>query len=201
MLHLRSVAVVTLTLAALAVVALPTACSAKDVCTPGQSVACTGPGGCAGGQVCAADGTGYGACACGASDSGVPNDGAAGDSAPGDGGEAGAPKHGAMHITWSLKSGSNPSTCAAMGGVTVDVVLTSSADGGVSEKKFPCADGSGDVTGLDFDGYAVSVSLLDGSSLAAGTAPVQNVTLGATGCDAIIAGDCAKNVPVVISAL
>jgi hypothetical protein len=36
------------------------------VCTPGASVACVGTGGCAGGQVCKADGSGYGACNCGA---------------------------------------------------------------------------------------------------------------------------------------
>src|SRR5258708_16718185 len=36
------------------------------VCTPGASVACIGAGGCAGGHVCKADGSGYGACNCGA---------------------------------------------------------------------------------------------------------------------------------------
>ena len=45
-------------------------------CTPGQSVACTGPGGCAGGQVCAAEGTSFGPCQCGATmpDASVPLD-------------------------------------------------------------------------------------------------------------------------------
>lgn len=33
-------------------------------CVPGQSIACVGPGGCAGGQVCNAAGSGYGACDC-----------------------------------------------------------------------------------------------------------------------------------------
>lgn len=33
-------------------------------CTPGVSIPCTGPAGCAGGQVCLADGTGYGICDC-----------------------------------------------------------------------------------------------------------------------------------------
>jgi hypothetical protein len=35
------------------------------VCAAGQSIACTGPGGCASGQVCKADGTGYEPCVCG----------------------------------------------------------------------------------------------------------------------------------------
>ncbi|HEY1088598.1 MAG TPA: hypothetical protein VGE37_12925, partial [Archangium sp.] len=35
------------------------------VCTPGRSESCIGPGGCAGGQQCNAEGTGFGACDCG----------------------------------------------------------------------------------------------------------------------------------------
>jgi hypothetical protein len=34
------------------------------LCVPGASVSCTGPGACAGGQVCAVDGMSYGACEC-----------------------------------------------------------------------------------------------------------------------------------------
>ena len=41
------------------------ATSGGQVCTPGQSVSCVGPGACAGGQVCEADGMSFGACACG----------------------------------------------------------------------------------------------------------------------------------------
>jgi hypothetical protein len=33
-------------------------------CTPGQSMACTGPGGCAGAQICAVNGRGFAACLC-----------------------------------------------------------------------------------------------------------------------------------------
>jgi MYXO-CTERM domain-containing protein len=35
------------------------------VCNPGQSIECTGPGACKGGQVCLPDGSGYGVCDCG----------------------------------------------------------------------------------------------------------------------------------------
>ena len=58
----------------LAVATICTGCSAESrahdsgvtrVCEPGRSVACIGTGGCAGGQECLADGTGYGLCACG----------------------------------------------------------------------------------------------------------------------------------------
>jgi hypothetical protein len=34
------------------------------LCVPGASVACVGPGGCSGGQVCSADGTSFGTCDC-----------------------------------------------------------------------------------------------------------------------------------------
>jgi hypothetical protein len=38
--------------------------STPPPCVPGQSIACTGPGGCISSQVCNAQGSGYGACAC-----------------------------------------------------------------------------------------------------------------------------------------
>ncbi len=41
------------------------ACGSDPVCAPGASVACVGAGGCMGGQVCNAAGSGFGACACG----------------------------------------------------------------------------------------------------------------------------------------
>jgi hypothetical protein len=34
------------------------------LCQPGRSLACTGPGGCSGGQICNADGSGWGSCVC-----------------------------------------------------------------------------------------------------------------------------------------
>lgn len=48
----------------LGVVCLLAGCESQ-VCTPGTSVACVGAGGCAGGQVCNAEGSGFGACDCG----------------------------------------------------------------------------------------------------------------------------------------
>ncbi|MFK8003078.1 MAG: hypothetical protein AB8H86_26145 [Polyangiales bacterium] len=44
--------------------------STPSTCTPGASVACVGAGGCAGGQVCNADGTAFGECMCGGADTG-----------------------------------------------------------------------------------------------------------------------------------
>jgi hypothetical protein len=40
--------------------------SGAVLCTPGQSIACVGPGACQGGQVCMPAGNGYGPCECGA---------------------------------------------------------------------------------------------------------------------------------------
>lgn len=52
-------------------------------CTPGESRACTGVGGCSGGQVCAADGSRYEACDCGQAnlDAGVTADAGTGGGA------------------------------------------------------------------------------------------------------------------------
>lgn len=51
--------------------------SPSHLCTPGASVACVGAGGCSGGQVCNAEGSGFGACDClGGVDSGVGDAGA-----------------------------------------------------------------------------------------------------------------------------
>ncbi len=44
--------------------------SAKSSCIPGQSVACTGPAGCAGGQICDSTGKAFNACVCGVTDGG-----------------------------------------------------------------------------------------------------------------------------------
>lgn len=69
-------------LAALAFSLLVAGCGGGDepLCTPGASVACVGTGGCAGGQVCNADGTGFGACSCGPGPDGGTNDSGMNDS-------------------------------------------------------------------------------------------------------------------------
>jgi hypothetical protein len=73
-------------------------CGSSDepACTPGASVACVGTGGCAGGQVCNAAGSGFGACECalpadaGSVDAGADDmsvaDAGAGDMSVADGG-------------------------------------------------------------------------------------------------------------------
>jgi hypothetical protein len=70
-------------------------------CTPGQSIACVGSGGCSGGQACTSDGSGYGACECAAgsdggdASTGTGSDGATGEAGKPDAGpEAGAPDAG-----------------------------------------------------------------------------------------------------------
>lgn len=57
---MRSVAI------AVGILCIAAAAPAKAArCTPGQSIACVGPGGCKGGQVCNPDGHSFGACDCG----------------------------------------------------------------------------------------------------------------------------------------
>jgi hypothetical protein len=48
-----------------ATAAAPAAAVPARACTPGASQACVGRGGCAGGQACLADGSGFGPCDCG----------------------------------------------------------------------------------------------------------------------------------------
>jgi len=55
----------------------------ERTCVPGQSVACTGPGGCRGGQACAADGRSYEACACASSGAGGTRPGSGGQTSSG----------------------------------------------------------------------------------------------------------------------
>lgn len=78
--------------AALGVLAGATACTTKQVCTPGETRACLGPGQCAGAQFCTESGAGFSACDCGTtgggggSDAGAGGGGAGGGSATGGGG-------------------------------------------------------------------------------------------------------------------
>jgi hypothetical protein len=59
-------------------------------CVPNQSIACVGPGGCAGGQACNADGTAYSPCDCGSADDAGGGDATTGDAAT-DGAFTGGP--------------------------------------------------------------------------------------------------------------
>ena len=66
------------------------ACSSSEsttdgVCSPGESIACTGPGGCSGGQACKADGAGYDDCVCGSDLDGGAEPGATGGQGTGGG--------------------------------------------------------------------------------------------------------------------
>lgn len=82
----------------LGAVLLLSACEpAGATCVTGQSVACTGTGGCSGSQVCGADGT-FGPCACDGDDAG-PVDGGPPDAGPGDAGtDAPAPACGDLTV-------------------------------------------------------------------------------------------------------
>lgn len=59
-------AIVKAVFVALVALAVDAGCSSSPAsrCTPGASVACAGPGGCAGAQVCSADGASFGSCVC-----------------------------------------------------------------------------------------------------------------------------------------
>jgi hypothetical protein len=74
--------------------AKPASTAPKPACTPGVSQACVGVGGCAGGQACLDDGSGFAPCQCApasepASEEAPPSDENAGDQAPADTRESG----------------------------------------------------------------------------------------------------------------
>jgi hypothetical protein len=50
----------------------PSGAPAAHACVPGTTQSCVGPAACAGGQACLADGSGYGACDCGAATPAAP---------------------------------------------------------------------------------------------------------------------------------
>ncbi len=110
--------------------------SGSKTCVPGESVACVGAGGCAGGQMCNAEGSGFGACDCGSTaDAGHV------DAGHGDGGvDGGSPEGGARdaggdagpcdpvmqtgcgatgRCTWVMDDGGTQLACVADG--TLDV--------------------------------------------------------------------------------
>lgn len=65
--------------------ALVCACSSSNVCTPGVTQACLGPGACQGVQACMSSGTGFGACDCGGNPpDAAPADAPSPDAAPSD---------------------------------------------------------------------------------------------------------------------
>ena len=199
----------------LAAVAGVAACSSSSggsgtACTPGASVACVGVGGCSGGQTCASDGSGYGACACGGNVDASANDGsvdaganrdaaadAGGSDAPAD---VATPTLGAVHVIWSLQKMGSATTCANVAGaVGVGITVTKMGATTGQSDIYGCTAGSGDSLDLPFGVYSVAVDLLNAQSQSLGSAPTQVVTLAASPCDQIIHGDCVKNVSATIT--
>ncbi len=98
-------------------------CGSQQVCTPGETQLCNGPGACQGSQICNADGTAFGNCDCGntstggAGGSGVQDGGTAGNGAPGGSGGT-VSTGGAGGSSGTAGAGGQPtSTC---GNSTVD---------------------------------------------------------------------------------
>lgn len=170
-------------------------------CTPGTSTACVGPGGCAGGQTCNAQGSGYGACDCSTpvTDSASNDSGGSTDAvAEAEGDSAVAPTEGALRVTWTLKQQDGGALgCGQFPGARVSVVLTDQ-DAAFSDHEFQCTFGQGDILDRAFGLYTYSASLVNDAG-ALGYAPTAQVELVASPCDQILAGDCAQTVTVVIT--
>lgn len=95
------------------------------VCAPGQSISCTGPAGCKGGQACKADGSGYEACDCGSAGAGGASGGAGG---VGGAGGAGGAQGGAG-------AGGGPPVCGAEACSNTCAVID---ECGLKVSCFPC---------------------------------------------------------------
>lgn len=109
------------------------------------------------------------------------------------------PTQGALHLTWTLQQGGSAVTCAQVAGQAgVSVLLTPSGSTSSIQRTLPCEPGGGDVTGIPFGGYTVTIDLINSQSLSLGSAPAQSVTLAASPCDRIVSGDCAKNLSVTV---
>lgn len=141
--------------------------SAAPVCTPGMSVACTGAGGCAGGQTCNAEGTAYGACDCSGTDAGPAVD--AGPVADG-GSDAGAEDGGpgtcdvvantgcgaGERCAWAIPAaGTGEARCAPEGTVDAGEECTGDPESGLDD----CRGGLVCVTGT-----CRAICALDGST-------------------------------------
>lgn len=190
-----------------AVVVVLAACSDETddastamACTPGASVACTGAGGCAGGQVCKADGSGFDTCVCGAGADGGSS-GSSGSSGSGPTDSGSAPKYAEVRVTFTLESsGSGTTTCAANPSIVqVSATLTPAGGTGITKtNSFPCAEATGKVSGIDFGAYKLVVDALNSEALSLGSSAPQDLKLEASPCDAIDGNQCVKNVNVVI---
>jgi hypothetical protein len=92
-----------------ALVGLGASCSSTptDLCVPGHSVACAGPAGCSGEQVCASDGQSYGGCLCGSS---------AGTGSTSSGASSSPTQNGSSTGSSSGSTGSSGSSTSSSGG-------------------------------------------------------------------------------------
>lgn len=188
--------------AVIASVVVLAACSDDDppatqqTCVPGASVACVGAGGCAGGQACKADGTGYAECVCGA----AANDG--GDVSTPDGGDASppavTPTLGGQHFTWTLKKGDQTLTCAAAGADSIAVTYTPTGSVDFTEKKLPCAPGEGTTLDLPFGSYKVNIAAVNAASQSLGESVSIDATFSSSPCDSVSGTSCIRSVTVTL---
>lgn len=115
-------------------------------CVPGESKACTGPGGCQGGQICSVDGKSFGLCDC--SSSGLPeagaNDGSVGNGGAGTGATSstsgGAGVGGTSSTTGGTSSGGNVGSGGLDGGMGGVSSSGGAGNGGAASSS--CAGGS-----------------------------------------------------------
>lgn len=152
-------------------------------CTPGASVACVGTGGCAGGQVCDADGSGFGVCACAG---GVGDAGGGGSSGGSSGAVAeGGGNEGGGDAAAGSSGGNASSSGGAPDGAAEGSMGTGTCKSGTYSGTFQCtfmfsADSGGapDASGVTITG-AVSLYLAPADGGSPGFAPASGNFSGA----------------------
>jgi len=75
--------------------------------------------------------------------------------------DAPASTTGELSLTWSIKLNGAASTCAGVGGVTVEMVATPTGGGAPVTTRFDCTDGAGTTGEIAAGGYNVVANLLD----------------------------------------
>lgn len=152
------------------------------ICLAGQSISCTGPGGCAGSQQCNADGTAFDACACagssgssgsssttsssgatsssgGSSSSGTTSSGGSGSSSTsGTSGNSGSSGSGSTSTSSTSTSGSTGAACTTF---TTAYVAAGAGVAGIAVGDV-VGSGQPDLVTADSDSQANTVSVLAG---------------------------------------
>lgn len=169
--------------------------AASALCTPHQSLACIGPGGCAGGQTCNARGSAFGDCVCGAAGAASTDASMASDTSSSD---ASVPQRASLSVALTMKTADRqPISCDAVGnGIHFALELKQGASA-VATKDVACDVGQVALGEFPVGMYSLSVEAFDDAA-SIGHALTDPLVLNGTDCDVVVGDVCQKTVSVVV---